>query len=210
MANVSRADTAKRLDRTTELLAFHTDDEVVRKLCRQFKVVKQTSRSWIAQVHKRILANIQKPRQEWVAETLHQLNQIIRTEKDKRVKLDALKQRTCLLGLNAPTNIRLQVEGIYQGPEQWKALGDPAFRERALALEIEYARLKVTANGNEQGNGGGAPPGAPGSAAQQLRLFGLPALPISSSPPGPPEGGAEFIAVSGPPSADRGDAGPLR
>ena len=153
MARVSRADREKRLDRTVELLAFHTHDETVRKLARQFRVAQATAKRWIAQVRKRILANIQKPRDQWVADTLHQLNEIIRVEKDRRIKLDALKQRTCLLGLNAPKKLQLSIEGMYRGPEQWRALGDPEFLEKALALEVEFGRLRMLNHGDQQGNG---------------------------------------------------------
>ena len=195
---VSKADKEKRLDKTTELLAFHTHDEVCRRLMTLYRVKKATAVRWINQVHNRILQSIRKPREEWLADTLHQLNQIIRTDPERR--LEALKQRTGLLGLNAPTKVRLTVEGMYQGADQWRALGDPAFLQQALALDIEFGRLKVTANGNEQGNGGGAPPRAPRTTAQQLRLFGLPSIPISASPPSAPGGGVEFTFPSGPAS----------
>lgn len=206
MPKVSRADREKRLDRTTELLAFHTHDEVVRKLARQFKVHQATAKRWINQVRKRILANIQKPRQEWVADTLHQLNEIIRTDKDRR--LEALKQRTCLLGLNAPTQVKLSVEGVYRAPDQWRAFGNAAFLEKAQALAIEYERLRVTANGDQHGNGGAASAGTSRPTAEQLRLFGLPSVPVSPSPPGAPEGGVEFIVPPRSQPIDRGDAGP--
>jgi len=189
----------KRLDRTAELLAFHTHDEVVRKLSTQFKCAAGTAKRWIRKVQKRITADLQRPRREWVADTLHQLNEIIRTDKDAR--LDAIKQRTTLLGLNAPTQLKLSVEGLYQAPDQWRALSNPEFLQQAMALEVEYGRMRLR-HGNGHGNGGQAEAATPRAAAEQLRLFGMGAVPVSPSPPSASEGGAQFAFPGGLESAD--------
>ncbi len=167
------------------LLAFKGREEAMAVVIKQFKIKRSTAMTWCKEAEKAILALSEKTRGEWFDRTIQQLDACVEELKGPD-RLRAIAQRTALLGLNAPRQLHVSHEVVYQTPDQFEALRDPVLRKAALALEVMHERLR---NGNGQGHGNGDQASSSRASSVDPGAVGVSRLSISGPPPGAPGGG---------------------
>ena len=146
---------SRRYFRLVDLLGLHPERVAIQKAAKQFGVKPhQIKTYYLPKARELVQADIGKSRRELVQEHHHRLNTIYSRGKISE-KLEALKQLASLHGLNAPTQVAVTVDVLYNPEEQLRAFANPAMLEKVLVMDAEFERLRVKdANGDGNPNKG--------------------------------------------------------
>jgi hypothetical protein len=123
--------------------------------------------SYMRPAREAIAAEVGQTRTSLIKQTHRRLNAIYNRADDLKIKLEAVRQLAGLYGLNAPSQVAVTVDVLYNPEEQLRALSDPIMLEKVLALDAEFEAARL-GHGNGCGNPGTVPdgedvdPGAPG------------------------------------------------
>ncbi len=180
----------RRYARLVDLLGLHPESEAVASAAKEFGVkAHQVKTYYLPKAREVVEADIGMSRREMVNQHHHRLNSIYHTQPENR--LAALSQLAALWGLNAPSQVAVTVDVLYNPEDQLRAMADPKMLEKVLALDAEFETLRV-AHADGSGDSGSVPDGAdtdPGPAGIP-RDQGLSVPPSSSATPAGGNGAA--------------------
>jgi len=182
----TKLEMARRYARLVDLLGLHPESKAVAIAAKAFRVkAHHIHTRYLPHARKLVEADIGMSRREMVNQHHHRLNSIYHTQPKDR--LAALSQIAALWGLNAPSQVAVTVDVLYNPEDQLRAMTNPAMLEKVLALDAEFEEVRA-ANANGDGDSGDVPHGEdvdPGPAG----VSGDSGLPISPPSPASPAGG---------------------
>lgn len=152
-----KLDMVRRVAYLVDLLGLHPAKIAIADAAKAFGVtVHQVQNYYLPRAREAVTADIGLSRKELVEQHHHRLNSIYHTSPKDR--LAALAQLAALHGLNAPTQVAVTVDVLYNPEDQLRALSNPAMLEKVLALDAEFEKAR-SENANGDGNAQQAPPG---------------------------------------------------
>ncbi len=190
MKKPTKLEMTRRYARLVDLLGLHPESEAVAHAAKVFRVKAHHVRTYyLPKARQLIETDIGMSRRELVNQHHQRLNHIYNTRPGDR--LGALSQLAALHGLNAPSQVAVTVDVLYNPEDQLRAMANPAMLEKVLALDAEFEEARV-AHENGSGDAGQLPDGAdadPGPAGIP-RDPGLSVSPSSSATPAGGNGAA--------------------
>ncbi|MEE9185230.1 MAG: hypothetical protein V3U39_12265, partial [Acidimicrobiia bacterium] len=148
---------SRRYARLVDLLGLHPESEAIATAAKAFRVKAHQIRSYyLPKARQLIEVDIGMSRRELVNQHHQRLNHIYNTRPGDR--LAALSQLAALHGLNAPTQVAVTVDVLYNPEDQLRAMSDPAMLEKVLALDAEFEDLRIS-HANGDGDAGKLPDG---------------------------------------------------
>ncbi len=196
----TKLEMTRRYARLVDLLGLHPESEATAIAAKEFGVKAHQVRTYyLPKAREVVERDIGMSRREMVNQHNARLNAIYHTQPKDR--LAALSQIAALWGLNAPSQVSVTVDVLYNPEDQLRAMANPAMLEKVLALDAEFEEARV-AHANGDGDAGELPDGAdadPGPA-------GIPRDPGLSVPPSSsatPAGGNGAAVGPEPEAADR-------
>jgi hypothetical protein len=188
MKKPSKLEMARRYARVVDLLGLHSESVAVSKAAAEFGVkTHQIRNHYLPHAREVISVDIGKSRRLLSREHHHRLNTLFSRAEKIGDKLAALAQIAALHGLNAPTQVAVTVDVLYNPEDQLRAMADPAMLDKILALDAEFEQARLSHGTNGDGDPGKLPHG-PDVDAGTPGVSGDSGLPVSGPPPTSPEG----------------------
>jgi hypothetical protein len=186
---------AQRICRLVDLLGLHPQSVAVSTAAKEWGVKPdQIHKAYIQEAREAITADVQQTRTQLVRAHHHRLTSLYHVAETVSEKLAALAQLASLHGLNAPSQVAVTVDVLYNPEEQLRALSDPRMLEKVLALDAEFEEMRVS-HADKLSAREAADPGEAG-------ILDHPRLHVSAPPPAPPEGAPRGANGSAPKASD--------
>ena len=178
---------AQRICRLVDLLGLHPQSVAVSTAAKEWGVKPdQIHKAYIQEAREAITADVQQTRTQLVRAHHHRLTSLYHVAATVGEKLAALAQLAALHGLNAPSQVAVTVDVLYNPQEQLQALTDPLMLEKVLALDAEFEQMRLT-HGNGDRDSRTVSDGQDTNAGE-AGIPGYPRLHVSPTPPDPPAG----------------------
>lgn len=142
MKKPSKLEMTRRYARLVDLLGLHPESEAITMAAKAFRVKAHQIRTYyLPKARKLIEVDIGMSRREMVNQHHQRLNHIYNTRPGDR--LAALSQIAALWGLNAPSQVAVTVDVLYNPEDQLRAMADPRMLQKVLALDAEFEEMRI-------------------------------------------------------------------
>jgi hypothetical protein len=149
-----------RVLQLVDLLGLYPQHKAVQMAAEDWGVTgRHVHAAYMNPAREAIAAEVGQTRTSLIKQTHRRLNAIFNRADDLKVKLEAVRQLAGLYGLNAPSQVAVTVDVLYNPEEQLRVLSDPVMLEKVLALDAEFEQMRL-GHANGDGNPRKLPDGA--------------------------------------------------